>query len=458
MYTHQKRMAQQREYAIYNSSTGHWTMDLPHWFTQSEYEWKNITVESFTYFKPDGTLDLGTTFHSNTLSDGQFAQFDHMICLANDGVERTFFVDAKDTQIEFWFKDYLSEETLPELETFSVQKKDENKNPLYWEEIKVPAYTEIPSRQTTVKTEYNKDHPVVSATGYLVYDEDENKIVDPTEEGGYLPENRSAVFFQNMDENNNLKYYDIPDDIVYTTTTNTDLSNYFIFSPIKDAYGEPIYIGKKDSNKKYPFCSADDPYAKQLFKVKNGELGKDMLWVYKGAKATDKTTTVNIENIEYENIRSNVEHLKMYNNTQEVYLQIDIDGETDVYKLGTSVSKTPIYYAPHEYFYEIPKNVKYIKTTVETEYPCYTQLIDPSGDKYWLYYEEDDNHDDDNNDELWLLTKQETPFPAYVHETDEYGNRLYYQFFKTTTENTGDPVVVEEQYKTCFVIVCKLRF
>ena len=131
-----KTELKRQHYAIYDESTRHWTMQLPHWFTESEYEFKNITIESFTYFKPDGTLDLGTSFHCKNLTDGDFSQFDHMICLANDGVERTFYIDSKEQNLEFWFKDYLNEdENLTDKEEYHIHVKDEEGTLLYWEPV-----------------------------------------------------------------------------------------------------------------------------------------------------------------------------------------------------------------------------------------------------------------------------------------------------------------------------------
>ena len=128
----QKQTMKKRSFAIYNEQTKSWTMQLPHWFTNSLNEDKSILIESFVYFKPDGTSDIGTTIHSPTLIDGEFSQFDYMIGLSVTGINRQFQIKSKPTEIEFYFKDYLSNERLENTELFEQQETDENGNNLYY--------------------------------------------------------------------------------------------------------------------------------------------------------------------------------------------------------------------------------------------------------------------------------------------------------------------------------------
>jgi hypothetical protein len=103
-------------------------MQLPHWFTNSLYDDKSILIESFVYFKPDGPSDIGTTVHSPTLIDGSFAQFDYMIGLSTTGINRQFSIASKPTEIEFYFKDYLSDERLMDTEDIEEIKTDDEGN------------------------------------------------------------------------------------------------------------------------------------------------------------------------------------------------------------------------------------------------------------------------------------------------------------------------------------------
>ena len=119
-----KQLAHQREFAVFDPDSKTWTMQLPQWFSESEFEDKALIMESFFYYKPDGTMDLGTSLHSPTLSDGDFHQFDNMICMANDGIERTFYIDSRTRELHFWFRDYMSEENLSDHEVFEDYKNN----------------------------------------------------------------------------------------------------------------------------------------------------------------------------------------------------------------------------------------------------------------------------------------------------------------------------------------------
>ena len=129
-----KETMRARNFAIYNSSTRHWTINLPSFFWNSSNPNKCIVVESFQYYKPDGSCDIGTTFHSNTLIDTDFSQFDNMIGLSTLGINRTFPISNKPQQIEFYFKDYLSNECLEETELMSEQKINEEGKLLYYDD------------------------------------------------------------------------------------------------------------------------------------------------------------------------------------------------------------------------------------------------------------------------------------------------------------------------------------
>ena len=148
----QKQTMKERTYAIFNSETKTWSMKLPHWFTNSLNEDKAILIESFVYFKPDGTSDIGTTVHSPTLIDGDYSQFDYMIGLSTTGINRQFSIASKPLELEFYFKDYLSDERLIDTEDVEEIKTDEDGNYLYYK-------TDEESGEMTETTEPT-DNPV----------------------------------------------------------------------------------------------------------------------------------------------------------------------------------------------------------------------------------------------------------------------------------------------------------
>ena len=126
-----KRELKRRDFAIFDSETKHWTMQLPHFFYESPNEYKTLTIESFTYFKPDGSADIGTTLHSPTLVDGSYSQFDNMIGLSTAGIYKTFHISNNPDHIEFYFKDYMSNTCLNDSETIIEQKMNESGEYLY---------------------------------------------------------------------------------------------------------------------------------------------------------------------------------------------------------------------------------------------------------------------------------------------------------------------------------------
>ena len=148
----EKLTLKKRTFATFNEITRSWTMQLPHWFTNSLNDDKAILIESFVYFKPDGTSDIGTTVHSPTLIDGSFAQFDYMIGLSTTGINRQFSIASKPTEIEFYFKDYLSDERLMDTEEIEEIKTDDEGNYLY--------YKEDPQTGEMIETTEETDTPV----------------------------------------------------------------------------------------------------------------------------------------------------------------------------------------------------------------------------------------------------------------------------------------------------------
>ena len=128
-----KETLRARNFAVFDYGRNQWIFEFPHWFWNSENENKSITIESFQYYKPDGTSDIGTTLHSETLIDGNYSQFDNMIGLSAINLNRTFTIANKPQFLEFYFKDYLSNERLGETEIVTIQKTNDNGDLLYYD-------------------------------------------------------------------------------------------------------------------------------------------------------------------------------------------------------------------------------------------------------------------------------------------------------------------------------------
>lgn len=144
-----KKSQEKRFYATFNKDKNMWQMELPYWFVDSTNPNKCIQIESVSYFKPDGTADIGTTFHSPTLFDGKFNQFDYMVGLCSVGIYKMFQISSRCSTLEFFFRDYMNDENLDELEPITEQKKDEDGNLLY--------YTYKRGEESYVTEETNED-------------------------------------------------------------------------------------------------------------------------------------------------------------------------------------------------------------------------------------------------------------------------------------------------------------
>ena len=52
-----KETLRARNFAVFDYGRNQWIFEFPHWFWNSENENKSITIESFQYYKPDGTSE-----------------------------------------------------------------------------------------------------------------------------------------------------------------------------------------------------------------------------------------------------------------------------------------------------------------------------------------------------------------------------------------------------------------
>lgn len=130
------RQIRQREYAQFDETRNVWSIPLPDFFRNSTSDYKSLYIESFQYFNPKGQSEIGTTFHSPSLLDGNWSQFDGVIGLATLGINREFPMKTKIDKIEFFFRDYLDlTKNLPKEEGVEVQKTDEFGDLIYLKEV-----------------------------------------------------------------------------------------------------------------------------------------------------------------------------------------------------------------------------------------------------------------------------------------------------------------------------------
>ena len=94
----------------YNESNQTWTIELPRFFTDNGPDFRQIRIEQFTYFRPDGTSDIGTTFHSEDLFDGSYSQpeLDYFVGVAANSINGLYTLQSRRRTLTFWFKDYYN--------------------------------------------------------------------------------------------------------------------------------------------------------------------------------------------------------------------------------------------------------------------------------------------------------------------------------------------------------------
>lgn len=92
----------------FNESDRSWTVDLPDFFYNNSCEYRQISISTFIYFRPDGTSDIGTTFHSSDLFDCEYVQseLDYFIGMSGTTIAGVYTLNSRRRTLTFWFKDY----------------------------------------------------------------------------------------------------------------------------------------------------------------------------------------------------------------------------------------------------------------------------------------------------------------------------------------------------------------
>ena len=423
----------QRSYATYDEETKTWTMRLPHWFTDSDYEEKCMRIDTFSYFKPDGTADIGTTLHSDTLVDSEFSQYDDMIGLSTDDVDRIFFIKDKPDYVRFWFKDYMSLENLEESEMIEEQKKNE-KGELLYEEV-VPSITKVTSRPSEI-SHHTTLMPVVShfENKYLLFPEGEDPLMvsDYNTNG----EDKFPVLIQDtITEDTGITqpaYYQISEKAeCWRTTTETEL-------PVivrAQTNGKELWMTTEGQLVTSP-SATDTP----LFTYDYDAMGNQLFWqVFE--TTTEETTMPVLETCQDMIGRA------MY--AKEL---------TNDWQITTDVTNYPIYipkwndpkFSEPTRYYTFREGISHRRTTNFTELPAYSQIKNKNGE---ILYAQMNNA----NEFLYVTTKKEDLCrPIYVQETTTSGQLIFWETVAQTTVDTGEPAMESKKKPATFVIVCRL--
>ena len=99
-----------RHNSKYNEANKTWTVELPQFFTENEADYRQIKINQFIYYTPNGCSDLGTTFHSEDLFDGEFNQpeLDYFIGVSGNSINGLYTLQTRRRTLTFWFKDYVT--------------------------------------------------------------------------------------------------------------------------------------------------------------------------------------------------------------------------------------------------------------------------------------------------------------------------------------------------------------
>ena len=94
----------------FDETTKRWTVELPQFFTDNDADYRQIKINHFIYYTPNGCSDLGTTFHSEDLFDGNYNQpeLDYFIGVSGNSINGLYTLQTRRRTLTFWFKDYVT--------------------------------------------------------------------------------------------------------------------------------------------------------------------------------------------------------------------------------------------------------------------------------------------------------------------------------------------------------------
>lgn len=452
-----KYIGQMREFATFDQDTKTWRMQLPKWFCESEFENKALILESFYYYKPDGTMDLGTSLHCPLLCDGQFSQHDNMICMANDGVERIFYIDGRINEIEFWFKDYLSNENLNDHEEFYEQKTNDKGQPLYY--LKIDSTAKVSFIPKYKKPMNENDFPVLvplkdetEGSYYYIYTDlatNEPQLTKVKSSKGI----ENGIFKYPVLLQNQPVWYEISELADYEQTI--EVTDFPVMEPYKIG-DKLVYLGLGDILKVLSPEQTPEKTDALIYSYVYDDEGNQIYWKIWDAEYIN-------EDEEFQEGFGKLPILTSIENEEEQTMYLEKIGP-DWFE---TIKKTDqILYIPKPCwntdditkvrYYKFREGITHRKTTEETELPVYSPAKDGQDNMYYADIDIEDNKVIFRN----MTTYQGSMgyhVPVYVHEKNDAGQKLYWQTLGETTVDTGDAILVEKSYEASFVMVCRLR-
>lgn len=92
----------------FNENDRTWSIDLPEFFYNNAVDYRQISISTFIYFRPNGTSDVGTTFHSADLYDLEYNQpeLDYFCGMSGTTISGVYTLNSRKRALTFWFKDY----------------------------------------------------------------------------------------------------------------------------------------------------------------------------------------------------------------------------------------------------------------------------------------------------------------------------------------------------------------
>lgn len=92
--------------STFNELDQTWTCEWPIAFVENDSRCRQVEITNFIFFRPDGSSDIGTTFHSPELLDGDYSQLDFFIGLSGTSINGTYTLNSRKSTITYYFKDY----------------------------------------------------------------------------------------------------------------------------------------------------------------------------------------------------------------------------------------------------------------------------------------------------------------------------------------------------------------
>lgn len=94
----------------YDEKNKTWSIDLPQFFVENEADYRQIKINQFIYYTPNGSSDIGTCLHSEDLFDGEFNQpeLEYFVGVSGNSINGLYTLQTRRRTLKFWFSDYIN--------------------------------------------------------------------------------------------------------------------------------------------------------------------------------------------------------------------------------------------------------------------------------------------------------------------------------------------------------------